>query len=308
MDRERMIQTFEDLYMFRSKKLENQGEVEVKCIEFVNRIPLHMQQILANISRMLCDNWNMNNRKKKEDLKQLVNFFRDSERVKKIVSDTVTWKQVGMEEETIIVLQVEILKFVNLFCQIISKNADQSNDWTSKEQRWNSSFLCKNMEVIQCEDDERLFWNNIFGIMQTKKKYDLMSKEKFKDYVCSDMVGIDGGINRRFEQIKKLIPKMKKAIVSPDSIKELENLKVQYNPYAQKAEKLNNIVKKFSDEQKMAQKVTIEDMRKIVELLEKNLNGKLSTGDMVEVEKQLEHWKRELDSMTGIVKEILVEV
>ena len=49
-------------------------------------------------------------------------------------------------------------------------------------------------------------------------------------------------------------------------------------------------------------------MRKIVELLEKNLNGKLSTGDMVEAEKQLEHWKRELDSMTGIVKEILVEV
>ena len=49
-------------------------------------------------------------------------------------------------------------------------------------------------------------------------------------------------------------------------------------------------------------------MRKIVELLEKNLNGKLSTGDMVEAEKQLEHWKRELDSMTEIVKKILVEV
>ena len=41
-------------------------------------------------------------------------------------------------------------------------------------------------------------------------------------------------------------------------------------------------------------------MRKIVELLEKNLNGKLSTGDMVEAEKQLEHWKRELDSMIEI--------
>lgn len=47
---------------------------------------------------------------------------------------------------------------------------------------------------------------------------------------------------------------------------------------------------------------------KIVELLEKNLNGKLSTGDMVEAEKQLEHWKRELDSMIEIVKKILVEV
>ena len=76
----------------------------------------------------------------------------------------------------------------------------------------------------------------------------------------------------------------------------------------EKAEKLNNIVKKFGDEQKIAQKATIEDMRKIVELLEKNLNGKLSTGDMVEAEKQLEHWKRELDSMTEIVKKILVEV
>lgn len=81
-----------------------------------------------------------------------------------------------------------------------------------------------------------------------------------------------------------------------------------FNGYAQKAEKLNNIVKKFSDEQKTAQKATIEDMRKIVEMLEKNLNGTLSINDIVGAERQLEHWKRELDSMTEIVKEILVEV
>ncbi len=49
-------------------------------------------------------------------------------------------------------------------------------------------------------------------------------------------------------------------------------------------------------------------MRKIVEMLEKNLNGTLSINDIVGAERQLEHWKRELDSMTEIVKEILVEV
>lgn len=152
-------------------------------------------------------------------------------------------------------------------------------------------------------------YNNQRFIVPTEQVSEV-SKAFPNKTVTDHLGGTDkvSGIGIALKRIKKVFPKVKKEIVSADSIKQLEQLKAQYNPYAQKAEKLNNIVKKFSDEQKIAQKATIEDMRKIVELLEKNLNGKLSTGDMVEAEKQLEHWKRELDSMIEIVKKILVEV
>ena len=88
-----------------------------------------------------------------------------------------------------------------------------------------------------------------------------MSKKEQRSYIGSYRVDISG-IGIALKRIKKVFPKVKKEIVSADSIKQLEQLKAQYNPYAQKAEKLNNIVKKFSDEQKIAQKATIEDMRK----------------------------------------------
>lgn len=276
---------------------------EIEGIEFINRIPLHMQQIMANISRMLNDGWDMYDRSTKNDFEQLLKFFKGSDRLEAIVMDTVTWKQTEIEEETLTILQVLILQFINVHLPNIFATLDECNNWKSKNNIWNPSSLCQNVEI---KKQEGWIWEKIFEIRETKKRYDSMSKKELS-YRVGYRVDISGiGIDLR--EIKKMVPELKKEIVSADSIKQLEQLKAQYNPYAQKAEKLNNIVKKFSDEQKMAQKVTIEDMRKIVELLEKNLNGKLSTGDMVEAEKQLEHWKRELDSMTGIVKEILVEV
>ena len=275
--------------------INNQADVEeIEGIEFINRIPLHMQQIMANISRMLNDGWHMRDRRTKNDFEQLLKFFKGSDRLEAIVMDTVTWKQTEIEEETLTILQVLILRFINVHLPNIFATLDE----------WNRSSLCQNVEI---KKQESWIWEKIFEIRETKKKYDSMSKKEQRSYIGSYRVDISG-IGIALKRIKKVFPKVKKEIVSADSIKQLEQLKAQYNPYAQKAEKLNNIVKKFSDEQKIAQKATIEDMRKIVELLEKNLNGKLSTGDMVEAEKQLEHWKRELDSMIEIVKKILVEV
>ena len=237
-------------------------------------------------------------------MEQLLKFFKGSDRLEAIVMDTVTWKQTEIEEETLTILQVLILRFINVHLPNIFATLDECNNWKSENNLWNRSSLCQNVEI---KKQESWIWEKIFEIRETKKKYDSMSKKEQRSYIGSYRVDISG-IGIALKRIKKVFPKVKKEIVSADSIKQLEQLKAQYNPYAQKAEKLNNIVKKFSDEQKIAQKATIEDMRKIVELLEKNLNGKLSTGDMVEAEKQLEHWKRELDSMTEIVKEILVEV
>lgn len=285
--------------------INNQADVEeIEGIEFINRIPLHMQQIMANISRMLNDGWHMRDRRTKNDFEQLLKFFKGSDRLEAIVMDTVTWKQTEIEEETLTILQVLILRFINVYLPNIFATLDECNNWKSENNLWNRSSLCQNVEI---KKQESWIWEKIFEIRETKKKYDSMSKKEQRSYIGSYRVDISG-IGIALKRIKKVFPKVKKEIVSADSIKQLEQLKAQYNPYAQKAEKLNNIVKKFSDEQKIAQKATIEDMRKIVELLEKNLNGKLSTGDMVEAEKQLEHWKRELDSMIEIVKKILVEV
>ena len=285
--------------------INNQADVEeIEGIEFINRIPLHMQQIMANISRMLNDGWHMRDRRTKNDFEQLLKFFKGSDRLEAIVMDTVTWKQTEIEEETLTILQVLILRFINVHLPNIFATLDECNNWKSENNLWNRSSLCQNVEI---KKQESWIWEKIFEIRETKKKYDSMSKKEQRSYIGSYRVDISG-IGIALKRIKKVFPKVKKEIVSADSIKQFEQLKAQYNPYAQKAEKLNNIVKKFSDEQKIAQKATIEDMRKIVELLEKNLNGKLSTVDMVEAEKQLEHWKRELDSMTEIVKEILVEV
>ena len=47
--------------------INNQADVEeIEGIEFINRIPLHMQQIMANISRMLNDGWHMRDRRTKK--------------------------------------------------------------------------------------------------------------------------------------------------------------------------------------------------------------------------------------------------
>lgn len=101
--------------------INNQADVEeIEGIEFINRIPLHMQQIMANISRMLNDGWHMRDRRTKNDFEQLLKFFKGSDRLEAIVMDTVTWKQTEIEEETLTILQVLILRFINVhLCNLL---------------------------------------------------------------------------------------------------------------------------------------------------------------------------------------------
>lgn len=287
------------LIEFGGPEIQRERQYEIDSIEFIDRIiPLHIQQLLGNISRMLNEEWNLYDTEIiRNDFEQQISFWKNSDISEQAISNIVTLKKIE-EEENLTILQVAVLRFVNLHLPHILSVVDRCN-WKNEDCFLNKTVLCKNVEMGK---KESWFWEIVFEIMKKKKRYDLRGQIEICKFSPSRK------ISSNLKLIKESMPTIKKEIVSADSIKELENLKVQYEPYAQKADKLNNIVKKFSDEQKMAQKVTIEDMRKIVELLEKNLNGKLSTGDMVEAEKQLEHWKRELDSMTGIVKEILVEV
>lgn len=278
----------------------NRKQTEIKCIEFVEGIPLHMQQIIANISRMLNDGWDMSEKRYINDLEQLVNFFRGSDRLEKMVMDTVTWKQTELEEETLTILQVLILRFINLHLPNILVTLDECDNWKSKDKLWNTSSLCENVEI---EEQESWIWENISNLRATKKKYDSMNEEEQKSYIsCHSEISSD------LRRIKEAIPEVKREIISSDSINQLEKLKVQYEPYARKAEMLNNTVENLSDEQKTAQKERIADMRQIVELLEKNWNGELATSDIVDAERDVEYWRSELDNMMEMINRILVEV
>lgn len=212
--------------------INNQADVEeIEGIEFINRIPLHMQQIMANISRMLNDGWHMRDRRTKNDFEQLLKFFKGSDRLEAIVMDTVTWKQTEIEEETLTILQVLILRFINVHLPNIFATLDECNNWKSENNLWNRSSLCQNVEI---KKQESWIWEKIFEIRETKKKYDSMSKKEQRSYIGSYRVDISG-IGIALKRIKKVFPKVKKEIVSADSIKQLEQLKAQYNPYAQKA-------------------------------------------------------------------------
>ncbi len=61
--------------------------------------------------------------------------------------DTVTWKQTEIEEETLTILQVLILRFINVHLPNIFATLDECNNWKSENNLWNRSSLCQNVEI-----------------------------------------------------------------------------------------------------------------------------------------------------------------
>lgn len=265
--------------------------------------PEEVREDVYNICRFLYDGWDTSSQKTKKEFEKLVSFFENPD---KILMNMVALKEQDMKNLPVQILQIAAFRFLKFHLPQIH-NTLEKNDWKNSGKLWNSSSL---LEQVELEEWEKPFWLVASG--QNLGGYGFFAVEPFNPFMEEAPIDIEQKNEQRlfFEKIsdeerrrirEKIITS---AMKHKDTIEQIRQLQQKYQPYALKAEKLNYAAKQYTKEQHEEKLVAVQGMKQIIELLEKNLSGELTTSDMVETEKQLPEWKKELENLTETVNEL----
>lgn len=254
-----------------------------------------VKRAVYNICRFFYGGWDTSHQEYKTEFEKLVKFFENPDR---ILMNIVTLREQDMENLPVLVLQIATFRFLKIHLPQIYDTLEK-NDWKNSGELWNNFSLWSRVKV---EDWERPFWLIASGQnlrRGAKRPFNPFWKEKVIESQCYKNEGELTEDERKVgEEIEKSAMKHK------DTIEKIRQLQQVYETYALKAEKLNRAGKQYTDEQREEKLVAVQDMKKIIEMMEKNFLGELTTSDMVEAEKQLPEWKKYLENLTETINEL----
>lgn len=263
------MEKYYDIYIYDSESFSSVN---------LGNLPKEVIEAVYNICRFLYDRWDITNRETKKEFEALVDFFENPD---KILLNVISLKEKDMENLPVLVLQIATFRFLRVHLLQIF-NTLEKEDWKNSSRVWNSHPL---LEQVNIEEWEKFFWLIASG--QAKKASN--SLRNFAPYFVKPM---------NLERI------VKSAMEHKDIVQQIKQLQQEYEPYFLKAEKFNHAAKQYTKEQREEKLVAVQNMKKIIEMLEKNLSGELTISDIVEAEKQFLERKEALENLAETVNEL----
>lgn len=248
----------------------------------LNEVSPIVREAVEDIQMIMTNHWDDNERMESE---RMLKLFENSDA---LLADVMSLNR--KNDKTVLLLQMAVYRFCTVhFKEILGRIENGEVDG------WN--FIVNREIENKLKDWEVEFWSSrdntglIFGV--------------FSFHFCISEIRR----NLRNQPLKpttelgyyRIEEAIKSALEDEETIKKVEELREKYAPFVLKSEKMNTAV----TEKVVGELDAIQNIKKIAEIMERNLQGKLTPGDALELEKSIPEWNQNMQKLESIFSEML---
>lgn len=247
--------------------------------------PLSVQEVVENMHMTVNGEWYFDDEVEKE---KAIASLQDT---KKILADVMTLNY--KDEQILLLFQMAIYRFCKMHIPNIMKNLekdefgrielrlyeDQLNDWEKEfwkvESRGNRGLS----EVARSN-----IWMGHSSLSYYRKELrDVKPIAKNSDYYYA----IENTMDAAFKDV--------------DTSAKVKALQQEYEALAHNAERINTIQRQQMEGNKDELLKTVKDIKKIADILERNIQGTLTAGDVMELRENSGEWSNGMNTLMNLL-------
>lgn len=245
----------------------------------LNNAPISVVEAVENIHMIA------NNQCYDEEEKVMIGSFKNTEKLL-IEVLTMSWE----DEKILLLFQMAVFRFCKIYIPKMLEDLKKDTDeyeglyfYTIDLEEWEETFWKKNLE-----------WQYSVGLCGRESLAYRRKSLREKNPVKKNQA-----------EYYKIESTLESAFKDKSTIEEIKKLQMQYEPYAQKAEKFNtaitqNVLVLNDDVSK-----SVKELKKIVNIMERHLQGKVTAGDVKELEESLPKWRKQQVYLSEIFDKML---
>lgn len=251
--------------------------------------PLHIQEAVENMHMIANGEFYYDD----IEVDDIADSFEDNE---KLLADVMTMEY--KDEKALLLFKMVIYRF----CEHIPNIVKRFKTRNKKELFCDQLGVCPE-DLKQWADWEEGFWrrdNSVYAPDGLKRHGLPMEGTKPLPYYRKRLreqkpVKKTGDYYYRIENV------MESAFKDEVTIENVRKLQLKYEPFVHKAEKINMAITQSVGEQKDNVMLAIQNMKKVADAFEKNIQGELTAGDVMELERLISEWKEQIQIFNYIL-------